>query len=497
MIGDGVRSRLFHRASRSRAVRPRLEVLEDRFLLYATTGTEWAKPQRITFSLVPDGTSIGGVPSNLQQTLNAKFATSSWQAQFLNAATVWEKVANINLSLVSDSGSPLGVSGNQQNDSRFGDIRIGGYAMSSSILAFAYLPPPVNGGTNAGDIFFNTTQSWQINGKTYDLMTVAIHELGHALGMGHSTSGSAVMWPAYTTTKQAVTTDDVSGIQSIYMARQPDSFDAMQSNDKVAYADDISSYIDGNGQLTLSKLDSTTPPTGGSNDIDWYKITVPASTTGTMVVRMQSAQLSLLAPSLAVFNSAGTKTLGQQSSVSMGATVAVTLSGVSPGQVYTIRCQGSTTGNSGFGAYGLQVNFGSLTQAPISPPDTTVAAAPDHGGGTLGDAKRITVGTLSGIGDPMMVDDAADASLDLHGPGEVAPWAPLWQPPRPITVFGPALGTDQANQNLLTTLDFCSSNDHGNVILPTLFQSESRRPTSMHYETGDRALDGSKPDPLG
>ena len=117
-------------------------------------------------------------------------------------------MANVNFTLVSDNGSPLGVSGNQQNDCRFGDIRIGGYAMSSSILAFAYLAPPANGGTNAGDMFFNTTQSWQINGTTYDLMTVAIHEFGHAIGMGHSTDSTAAMYPAYITTKQAVNTDD-------------------------------------------------------------------------------------------------------------------------------------------------------------------------------------------------------------------------------------------------------------------------------------------------
>ena len=141
MMGDRARRRLFHRAPRTRAVRPRLEGLEDRFLLYATTGTQWAKPKLITYSFVPDGTSIGGVPSNLQQTLNAQFATADWKAQFAKAAAVWQKVANVNFSLVSDNGSPLGVSGNQQNDTRFGDIRIGGYAMSGSILAFAYLPP--------------------------------------------------------------------------------------------------------------------------------------------------------------------------------------------------------------------------------------------------------------------------------------------------------------------------------------------------------------------
>ena len=255
MTGDRVRSRLFHRAPTSKAVRPRLEVLEDRFLLYATTGNQWAKPILITYSIMPDGTSLGGVPSNLQATLNAHFATASWQTQIADAAAVWEKVANVNFSLVTDSGSPLGVSGNQQDDPRFGDIRIGGYAMSSNILAFAYLPPPSNGGTDAGDIFFNTAQSWQINGTTYDLMTVAIHELGHALGMGHSTDTVAAMYPSYITAKQAVDADDISGIRSIYTARQPDIFNTTTSNNSPRSAADISSYIGTNGQLTLSGLD--------------------------------------------------------------------------------------------------------------------------------------------------------------------------------------------------------------------------------------------------
>ena len=381
----------------SRAVRPRLEGLEDRFLLYATTGTQWAKPKLITYSFVPDGTSIGGVPSNLQSTLNAHFATADWKAQFAKAAMVWQKQANVNFTLVSDNGSALGVSGNQQNDGRFGDIRIGGYAMASSILAFAYLAPPANGGTNAGDMFFNTTQSWQINGTTYDLMTVAVHEFGHAIGMGHSTDSTAAMYPAYNTTKEAVVADDISGIRSIYNSRQNDFFDANGANDVASTADNISSYIDGNGQLTLSALDSTTPLMIGQGDLDWYQITVPSTTTGTMVVKMQSSQLSLLSPGLAVYNGAGTTILGQKNSTAMGDTVTVTINNVSAGQVYDIRCRGTTTGDSGFGAYGLQVNFGSLTQPPVTAPDTTMAEAANQGGGTMSET---TAGPLNVDGLP-------------------------------------------------------------------------------------------------
>ncbi|HMF37506.1 MAG TPA: matrixin family metalloprotease [Isosphaeraceae bacterium] len=448
-------------------------------------------PNLITYSFMPDGTSLGGVPSNLQATLNAHFATANWQAQIADAAAVWEKVANVNFSQVSDNGSPLGVSGNQQDDPRFGDIRIGGYAMSSSILAFAYLPPKANGGTDAGDIFFNTAQSWQINGTTYDLMTVAIHELGHALGMGHSTDTAAAMYPAYITTKQAVDADDISGIRTIYTARQPDIYYAKASNNSPRTAVDISSYIATNGQLTISGLDLIPPATIGTNGIEWYKITVPASTTGMMVVRMQSTGLSLLSPSLAVFNSAGNTILAQQISNNLGDTVTVAIKKVSPGQVYDIRCQGSTTGDSGFGSYGLQVNFGSLTQTPIPPPNTFVKQAPDQGGGTLSQSSEvITVGTVTGRGDAMMINESAERQLDMGTAGDLAPWTPLWQPPLPITVFRPIFGTDQTSQNVITTLDFFSGDNDHNALLPTLTLPRNRRTEAMHHETVDRVLDG-------
>src|SRR5690349_21352854 len=152
MFGGSARGCLTPSPTRPRAIRPSLESLEGRLLLYATTGMLCPKPKLITYSVVPDGTSIGGVPSNLQATLNAHFATSDWKAQFAKAAAAWQKMANVNFTLVSDNGAPLGVSGNLQNDPRFGDVRIGGYAMSGSILAFGYLPAPANGGTCAGDI---------------------------------------------------------------------------------------------------------------------------------------------------------------------------------------------------------------------------------------------------------------------------------------------------------------------------------------------------------
>src|SRR5206468_10708296 len=108
----------------------------------------------------------------------------------------------------------------------------------------------------------------------------------------------------------------------------------------------------------LTSLDIT-PPSSPGSDTDWYKVTVPASTTGTMAVQLQSSGLSDLSPSLAVYDATGKTLLGQQSSTSYGAAVGVTLSGVAAGQVYLVRATGAGTGASSNGSYGLTINFGS------------------------------------------------------------------------------------------------------------------------------------------
>ena len=90
--------------SQKRSARPLLESLEERLLLYSAYGGTWAYGSRITYSFMPDGTSVGGTPSVLFQTMNAKFptTTATWETAIEKAAAVWEAVANINLAQVSD-----------------------------------------------------------------------------------------------------------------------------------------------------------------------------------------------------------------------------------------------------------------------------------------------------------------------------------------------------------------------------------------------------------
>src|SRR5271166_3840050 len=285
--------------SQKRSARPLLESLEERLLLYSTYGGTWAYGSRITYSFMPDGTSVGGTPSALFQTMNAKFATATWEAAIEKAAAVWEAVANINLAQVSDDGSREAINGNQQDDPRFGDIRIGAVDLGTSALGETFLPPPFNSGTDAGDIFLNSNPiaTWNIN-SAYDLETVAIHEFGHALGLGESQITTACMYAYYNGTKQSLTTDDIAGIQSVWGAPQPDQFNL--SNGTYLTPTNLNGnnlqgapYIDSNGQVAIPSLDIITSMSPNGSPIiqpEWFSVTVPSSdTSGTFVATVQSS----------------------------------------------------------------------------------------------------------------------------------------------------------------------------------------------------------------
>ncbi|CAG9948812.1 unnamed protein product [Clonostachys rosea f. rosea IK726] len=79
------------------------------------------------------------------------------------------------------------------------------------VLAHAYFPPPA-GGQLSGDIHFDEDENW-----TEDFsMQVALHELGHSLGLRHSTDPSAVMFPTFSSGRRSLGTDDIAGIRRLY-----------------------------------------------------------------------------------------------------------------------------------------------------------------------------------------------------------------------------------------------------------------------------------------
>ncbi len=181
----------------------------------------YGTPANVTWSIMNNGISCAaeftGCTNTLITNLNAGFT-----AQIQQALDQWSSVANINFAQVSDNGLPF----NNPN-ANFGNIRFGAHVIDGklSVLAHAYYPR-TDGQTMAGDVHFDNSETWRVNSldgnfNTFDIFYVAMHEIGHSIGLAHSTNPNSVMAPYYSESKNSLQSDDIAGARYIYGPRSP------------------------------------------------------------------------------------------------------------------------------------------------------------------------------------------------------------------------------------------------------------------------------------
>ncbi|OWK17684.1 MMP12, partial [Cervus elaphus hippelaphus] len=93
------------------------------------------------------------------------------------------------------------------------------------ILAHAFAP----GAGLGGDAHFDEAETWTKSRKGPNLFLVAVHEIGHSLGLGHSSDTSAIMFPSYRDIDYKIfrlSADDIHGIQSLYGPNLPSHIEA-------------------------------------------------------------------------------------------------------------------------------------------------------------------------------------------------------------------------------------------------------------------------------
>lgn len=94
------------------------------------------------------------------------------------------------------------------------------YEMADSVLAHAFRP----GGGVGGDVHLRDDIDWDFRVSNEDrpepgttsFFAVVLHELGHSLGLDHSSHTDAVMFPSYSTSTGTMSKDDIEGIHHIY-----------------------------------------------------------------------------------------------------------------------------------------------------------------------------------------------------------------------------------------------------------------------------------------
>jgi hypothetical protein len=183
-------------------------------------GTNTAGPRiaggTVSYSYMANGVDM--TPETLSAGSNVAISSlPTFSACFLteisNAFAAWSAVANIQFVQVADNGLPFNQAG------ATGDIRIGAHTIDAvlGVLAHGFYPPP-NGTSAAGDVHFDRLENWSCapGMGLFDVGIVAAHEIGHAIGLGHEFTLTALMNPFYNPAITMPLADDINGATNIY-----------------------------------------------------------------------------------------------------------------------------------------------------------------------------------------------------------------------------------------------------------------------------------------
>jgi hypothetical protein len=372
----------------ARSRRLALEALEHR-TAPAVFGVPWSDPGNLTLSFAPDGTQISGQSSTLFATLNAQEPTAVWQAVVLRAVQTWAVNTNLNVGVVPDNGQPLGTSGQGEGASRFGDIRIGAVPLSPDVLAVSVPHDPYLAGSWSGDIILNSAVNF--TDPRNDLYGVVLHELGHVFGLGASTDPASVLYENATWVTTKLAASDVAAIQALYGAPSPSRArnHTFQTAALIRYPSDDGIAFSGTTPLvTFGDL-------AGAGRTDMFSVQT-STFSGPITFRLQTAGISLLAPSLTVYDAAGNVLGKAQSTSILGDVVSVHLDAVPTNTSYYVAVQAATTGLFAVGRYGLAVTFDATLKT--TPAQIAALLSNAHGGssdgGSLDDVKPGTIPAL-------------------------------------------------------------------------------------------------------
>lgn len=87
-----------------------------------------------------------------------------------------------------------------------------------NVLAHAYYP----GTSLQGQVHLDLDETWSLYDDSTSMYHVALHELGHAIGLAHSSQSSSIMYAWYTNpVKYDLSDDDTLAVNSLYGVKPP------------------------------------------------------------------------------------------------------------------------------------------------------------------------------------------------------------------------------------------------------------------------------------
>lgn len=297
---------------------------------------------RLTVSFAPDGTSIFDQSSQLFSAFSNTLGTQDVQDTILSAFNTWAQHGNLDIGLVADSGDDFGGPGRSYGDPRFGDVRIGAVTLPGDVFAVALGQGDFVSGTWAGDILFNSNAEFT---DAEHFLAVALHEVGHVLGLEHTDAIDSVMHRFSIRTD--LSADDIATFQSLYGIRMLDSHDDddVINNDSLEESTHIDFYDDDVEEGTYPSI--LFGDINNNEDVDYFRVDAPNEYTGQITFQVVSEGISLLAPRVTLLSENGNPISQFESTSTNGDLISVSASALESGGRYFLQIEGMPARSTG------------------------------------------------------------------------------------------------------------------------------------------------------
>jgi len=194
-----------------------LTLVSESILAYELSGTRWPTTE-------------------ITMTVDVPGAEGLWNRTFETAMFRWAEVTNFSFFITKEFSDPCDDN-DERNGVAFTETDCGD-EFGSALAVTHSLFNRITGMKSQADITFNNSRSWNVydgpqttavGGESLqDFRRVALHELGHVLGLGHTPQGSNSIMGPNIGTIDSLRQDDVNGAKGVnnilFMGKCIDNF---------------------------------------------------------------------------------------------------------------------------------------------------------------------------------------------------------------------------------------------------------------------------------